>query len=1159
MCEKRWCVVVVALFLGLVTGPGRAELLVYEPFDYPPGGSVDGLNGGSGFAGPWEDDDSSLRIEAGSLFDGMGNKVVGTEDDSVVYRDFPEGTFTGDHDVLWIGMYLQLTDSTSAWIWFGEVDVWFEGDESSVWDGAVGDEGPFYNPPVNEPFWLVAKYDIAKGDVFVFINPTGEPSDGDAVTSFTRAIGFGDWLQINVGPESGGPGIVLDELRMGTTFQDLIGGNQGKADAPHPADGDRDVPRDVVLSWTPSPSAVKHNVFFGTNFDDVNNATVAGAGVEASLGQTGTTFDPAGLLEFGRTYWWRVDEVNAPPGATIYKGDTWSFAVEPYAYQITDIKATASSSEKATNGPEKTIDGSGLTDGGHSTATTDMWLTKFGAPGSAWIMYEFDRAYCLKEVLVWNYNVDFELVLGYGFKEVTVEYSLNGIDWISFSDVLFEQATAQSGYAPSAAIPLNGIYAKFIRFKPKSNYSMMGLKQYGLSEVQFFQVPVVARAPQPADGAAGVSLEPTLSWRPGRQMVSQKVYFGADRQAVADGTASPHNANGNSYQPGSLEYGQVYYWRVDEVNETASPSVRTGDVWSFSTTTFLAVDDFEGYNDAEGQGTRIYETWIDGYSDGSSGSTVGYVDPPFAEREIVHSGYQSMPLDYNNVVSPFFSEAVRTFSPVQDWTVKGVTDLILWVQGRQAPIAPVTETGGKMTVTGEGSDIWDTADEFTFVYKTLSGDGVISARVTDKGTGSNAWAKGGVMIRASLDAGSPHAMMVLTDNDGGDGGNGASFQNRLEPEGGSASTDATTTINVPYYVKVERKGDSITGSVSPDGAKWTQMGATQYIAMTGPAYIGLCVTSHAAGENRTYTFDNIKTTGATGSWATKEIGLARNSPQDLYVVVEDAAGGSAIASQADLVTAGQWTEWRIPLSSLSGVNLAKVKKLSIGVGDRNNPTADGAGRIYIDDIRVGRVLVRPARQIAFEPFDYEDGALDGRDGGSGFAGPWEDEDASHAVSGNRLVGIGGGSIFRDFPAGTFVDDGSAYWWSALIEYDGTSWAWIRPWGESSLTLYIEGETVGLYGGDTGDAEEGFSFPAGQAVWVVVKLVTDPDGDDTVYLFLDPDPGSEPKNADAQGSIVVGPVEDYTMVEVFTEEGGVAGVALDELRWSTGFEFVVGGQ
>jgi hypothetical protein len=47
-----------------------------------------------------------------------------------------------------------------------------------------------------------------------------------------------------------------------------------------------------------------------------------------------------------------------------------------------------------------------------------------------------------------------------------------------------------------------------------------------------------------------------------------------------------------------------------------------------------------------------------------------------------------------------------------------------------------------------------------------------------------------------------------------------------------------------------------------------------------------------------------------------------------------------------------WTEWKIPLSSFTGVNPAKIKVLCIGVGDRNAPVQGGAGRIYIDDIRV---------------------------------------------------------------------------------------------------------------------------------------------------------------------------------------------------------------
>ena len=48
-----------------------------------------------------------------------------------------------------------------------------------------------------------------------------------------------------------------------------------------------------------------------------------------------------------------------------------------------------------------------------------------------------------------------------------------------------------------------------------------------------------------------------------------------------------------------------------------------------------------------------------------------------------------------------------------------------------------------------------------------------------------------------------------------------------------------------------------------------------------------------------------------------------------------------------------WTEWRIPSSDLTGVNLAAVKKLTLGVGDRTSPKAGGAGTLFIDDILFG--------------------------------------------------------------------------------------------------------------------------------------------------------------------------------------------------------------
>ncbi|UCE46458.1 MAG: hypothetical protein JSW47_12645, partial [Phycisphaerales bacterium] len=79
-----------------------------------------------------------------------------------------------------------------------------------------------------------------------------------------------------------------------------------------PADGTKYVMTDATLSWTAGFGAKLHSVYFGENFDDVNNA--AGA-----LPQTDLTFTPA-ALEKDKAYYWRVDEFD---GAQTHKGDVW--------------------------------------------------------------------------------------------------------------------------------------------------------------------------------------------------------------------------------------------------------------------------------------------------------------------------------------------------------------------------------------------------------------------------------------------------------------------------------------------------------------------------------------------------------------------------------------------------------------------------------------------------------------------------------------------------------------------------------------------------------------------------------------------------------------------------------------------------------------------
>ncbi len=173
---------------------------------------------------------------------------------------------------------------------------------------------------------------------------------------------------------------------------------------PLPEDEESDAPFKGTLSWEAGRFAVAHDVYFGASFADVNEATVPDSG-----GQTDTAFDP-GRLDFGQTYYWRVDEVNAAPDSTVFKGAVWSFTVEPISIPIEGITATASSSFGA-SGPEKTIDGSGLTGDLHGANANDMWIS--GAI-PATLDYAFDKAYKLHELWIWNSNQLIEAFVVFG-------------------------------------------------------------------------------------------------------------------------------------------------------------------------------------------------------------------------------------------------------------------------------------------------------------------------------------------------------------------------------------------------------------------------------------------------------------------------------------------------------------------------------------------------------------------------------------------------------------------------------------------------------------------------------------------------------------------------------------------------------------------------
>jgi regulation of enolase protein 1 (concanavalin A-like superfamily) len=323
------------------------------------------------------------------------------------------------------------------------------------------------------------------------------------------------------------------------------------------------------------------------------------------------------------------------------------------------------------------------------------------------------------------------------------------------------------------------------------------------------------------------------------------------------------------------------------------------------------------------------------------------------ETTDVYSGVQAMPVDYNNALTPWYAEATRTWATPQNWLFNDVDTLVLHFKG--APVDFLQTGPDSITMSAAGADIWDVADEFRYVYKRLDGDGEIIARV-DSIENTHVWAKGGVMIRESLDAGARHAMVVVSPS------SGVAFQRRLANNDTSIGTTEAGIV-APRWVKLTRSGNELTAQHSADGVTWVDVThatnpTSDTVVMGGTIYIGLVVTSHTPGVATTAEFSGISTSGGvSGQWQMAEIGTDHpgNSANTLYVAVEDTAGSVSIVTHpdgTDAVLSGQWRQWPIALDEFTGVNLTSVRKMSVGIGDRENPQVDGGGQMLFDDFRI---------------------------------------------------------------------------------------------------------------------------------------------------------------------------------------------------------------
>ncbi|MHC4423509.1 MAG: LamG-like jellyroll fold domain-containing protein, partial [Planctomycetota bacterium] len=143
-----------------------------------------------------------------------------------------------------------------------------------------------------------------------------------------------------------GPEIVSGHGYISVNFSNVKGGWEGtgnidvdpcfvelgswvpfEASKPNPPDRRINVDPNIILSWSPGRAATSHDVYFGTNFDGVNNATTDSnefMGDQDFNNWDTSNYDPCGLA-IRTTYYWRVDEVNELRVDSPWKGHVWSF------------------------------------------------------------------------------------------------------------------------------------------------------------------------------------------------------------------------------------------------------------------------------------------------------------------------------------------------------------------------------------------------------------------------------------------------------------------------------------------------------------------------------------------------------------------------------------------------------------------------------------------------------------------------------------------------------------------------------------------------------------------------------------------------------------------------------------------------------------------
>lgn len=245
---------------------------------------------------------------------------------------------------------------------------------------------------------------------------------------------------------------------------------------------------------------------------------------------------------------------------------------------------------------------------------------------------------------------------------------------------------------------------------------------------------------------------------------------------------------------------------------------------------------------------------------------------------------------------------------------------------------------GRLTLTTNGSAINAATDNFRFVYRPWTGDGVVVARIAGLTPGTD-WSAGGVMIRQSTAANAAHASMIAFSS------GKLHFRYRTSAGGSTSTSGPASGYPAPQWLKVQRVGNVFNGFVSADGQAWTPIGtANVSIGMTEPVLVGI-VAFRGGTAPIDATFDGVSAMAVT-PWASSDVGnvaIAGSVSQsaDDYTV---RAAGTGVWDVADAFryTYRPWTGDGEIVARIDSIDAAGAANALGGVMFRESVTSPGS-------------------------------------------------------------------------------------------------------------------------------------------------------------------------------------------------------------------------